>query len=98
VSHTNLASGIGLRFGTRALLALSRLTTQSAADGALPILRAATDPSVEGGQYYGPSGRKQHRGSPKQIPLVAGAANRSLGRNLWVQSTELTGVRYLAGD
>ncbi len=29
---------------------------QSAAMGALPTLRAATDPAVQGGQYYGPDG------------------------------------------
>src|SRR5262245_65850601 len=32
------------------------LITQTAAMGALPILRAATDPGAAGGQYYGPRG------------------------------------------
>src|SRR5690349_11515084 len=35
---------------------IAPLITQDAAHGALPQLRAATDPSVQGGQYYGPSG------------------------------------------
>lgn len=44
--------------GTGASNALIRLAgpyiTQPAADGALPMLRALTDPNVRGGQYYGP--------------------------------------------
>lgn len=98
VSHTNLVSGVGSRFATAPMKVLSRLFTQPAADGALPVLRAATDPAVEGGQYYGPSGRRQHRGPPKQIPLIPGAARRAVGRALWERSTELSGVRYLSGD
>ncbi len=98
VSHTNLGASVGLPVGTRAFLALSRVLTQSASAGALPILRAATDPTVEGGQYYGPAGRRQHRGEPRQVPLIAGAATRSVGRTLWDRSMELSGVRYLSGD
>ena len=33
--------------------------------GALPTLRAATDPGVIGGQYYGPDGFGEQRGYPK---------------------------------
>ena len=98
LSRTNLGAGIGIPVLSTLLMGLSRFLTQSAADGALPTLRAATDPAVEGGQYYGPSGRNQHRGPPKQIALVNGASRRSLGRELWQQSMALTGVRYLAGD
>ncbi len=97
VSHTNLGAGVRLPFGTGVLLAISRALTQSAAGGSLPILRAATDPRVEGGQYYGPAGRRQYRGQPKQVPLIAGAATRSVGRVLWDRSMELSGVRYLTG-
>ncbi len=97
ISHTNLGAGIAVPIVTGMLKGLSRLLTQSAADGALPILRAATDPAVEGGQYYGPAGRKQHRGPPKQLPLVNGASRRSLGRKLWDESMDLTDMRYLAG-
>lgn len=98
VSHTNLGAGTAIPVATRLLLLASRVATQPAVNGALPILRAATDEGVEGGQYYGPSGRRQHRGAPKQIPLVAGAAARPLGRRLWEQSMELSGVCYLTAD
>ncbi len=98
VTHTNLAASASVPLLTPVLLRLSRVLTQPATVGALPTLRAATDPAVEGGQYYGPSGRNQHRGRPKQIPLISGASRRSLGRTLWTQSMELTGVRYLIGE
>lgn len=97
VTDTNLAAGVAIPVLTPVLLRLSRVFTQSPTVGALPTLRAATDPTVEGGQYYGPSGRGQHRGAPHQIALVAGAAQRSLGRALWDRSVELSGVQYLAG-
>lgn len=32
--------------------------------GALPTLRAATDPAVRGGQYWGPDGFREMRGHP----------------------------------
>ena len=35
--------------------------------GALPTLRAATDPAVRGGQYYGPDGFGEQRGHPKLV-------------------------------
>src|SRR2546430_7033127 len=34
----------------------ARVISQNPAMGALPVLRAATDPGVAGGQYYGPGG------------------------------------------
>ncbi len=32
--------------------------------GALPTIRAAVDPGVEGGDYYGPDGFMEQRGHP----------------------------------
>jgi hypothetical protein len=49
----------------RALSAVfSPLFAQSAAMGALPTLRAATDPAAVGGQYYGPGGFRETRATP----------------------------------
>ncbi len=99
VTHTNLAGSAMLgSVLTPVAMAASRRLFQSAEQGALPILRAATDPAVEGGQYYGPGGPRQRRGAPKQIPFIEGVATRSHGRELWDRSMTLTGVRYLTGD
>jgi NAD(P)-dependent dehydrogenase (short-subunit alcohol dehydrogenase family) len=95
VTHTNLASSIDGGIRSRAVLGLSRLTTQSVAQGVLPILRAANDPTVEGGRYYGPSGWRQYRGAAVEIPLPASAVDPALGPELWTQSVSLSGVDYL---
>ena len=67
---------------------------QSAAMGALPTLRAATDPAVRGGQYYGPSGFAEQRGHPKLVNSSAQSHDENLQRRLWTVSEELTGVTF----
>ncbi len=43
-----------------------RFLSQSAAMGALPTLRAATDPAALGGQYYGPDGFRELARTPRR--------------------------------
>jgi NAD(P)-dependent dehydrogenase (short-subunit alcohol dehydrogenase family) len=71
---------------------------QEAAMGALPTLRAATDPSVLGGQYYGPDGVTQTRGYPTLVGSSKKSHDAALQRRLWAVSEELTGVVYPGGD
>jgi NAD(P)-dependent dehydrogenase (short-subunit alcohol dehydrogenase family) len=70
------------------------LMTQSAEMGALPTLRAATDPDVRGGQYYGPDGFGEQQGNPKLVKSSAQSHDEELQRRLWSVSEELTGVTY----
>lgn len=70
---------------------------QDAAMGALPVLRAATDPGVLGGQYYGPDGFAETRGYPKVVASSAQSHDAALQRRLWTVSEELTGVVYPIG-
>jgi NAD(P)-dependent dehydrogenase (short-subunit alcohol dehydrogenase family) len=74
--------------------AFNALLLQSAAMGALPTLRAATDPQVLGGQYFGPSGFLEARGYPKLVRSSAQSHDRDIQRRLWTISEELTGVAY----
>ncbi|MER7001131.1 oxidoreductase [Streptomyces sp. NPDC000410] len=67
---------------------------QSPDRGALPQLYAATDPSVEGGQFIGPDGKGELRGEPTQVGLSPAAADAETGRRLWELSERLTGVRF----
>ena len=67
---------------------------QPADQGALPSLRAATDPEVRGGQYYGPSGFQQMRGAPKLVRSTAASYDTAAQQRLWTVSQELTGVTY----
>lgn len=76
------------------LLVLGPVLFQSAEAGALPTLRAATDPTVEGGQYYGPDGFAEQRGHPKVVQSSAQSHDQELQQRLWTVSEELTGVRF----
>ena len=67
---------------------------QDPAMGALPSLRAATDPAVVGGQYFGPDGFAQTRGYPKVVASSRKSHDIDLQRRLWAVSEELTGVVY----
>ncbi|MBB4619649.1 oxidoreductase [Sphingomonas abaci] len=75
-----------------------RLFGQPARDGALPILRAATDPTVKGGMFYGPSGFMEARGSPVEASMSARAKDEVVRRRLWEETGRLTGVDLPAGS
>lgn len=66
----------------------------SAELGALPTLRAATDPSVKGGQYYGPDGFRELRGYPKLVGSSKQSKDVAIQERLWTVSEELTGVTF----
>ena len=92
-SNTELARNLPGIFKP-AIAVLGPLVFQSAAMGALPTLRAATDPDVEGGQYYGPDGLGEQRGHPKLVSSSAQSHDEDLQDRLWTVSEELTGVTY----
>jgi NAD(P)-dependent dehydrogenase (short-subunit alcohol dehydrogenase family) len=71
-----------------------RAFTQPADMGALPTLRAATDPGAQGGQYYGPDGLGELQGHPKVVKSSAQSHSEDIQRRLWSLSEELTGVTY----
>ncbi|MFJ4656584.1 oxidoreductase [Nocardia sp. NPDC088792] len=74
---------------------ISRLFMQSTEMGALPTLRAATDPAVRGGEYFGPTGHA--KGYPVLAEPVARAQDPEAAARLWEESERLTGVRYRFG-
>ena len=73
----------------------SRLApNQGAAMGALPTLRAATDPAVAGGDYYGPAGLGEFAGPPRLVRSSSRSHDEAAQRRLWSVSEELTGVTF----
>ncbi|MBL7495941.1 SDR family oxidoreductase [Frankia sp. CNm7] len=66
----------------------------SAHKGALPILRAAVDPSTKGGEYYGPSGLLKMTGRPVVVSSNAASRDPKTAQRLWELSETLTGVTY----
>jgi NAD(P)-dependent dehydrogenase (short-subunit alcohol dehydrogenase family) len=94
-SNTELARNIPL--GNQVFQVIAPLIAQSAAMGALPTLRAATDPGVLGGQYFGPDGFGQQRGYPKVVGSTRASHDADAQRRLWAVSEELTGVVFPVG-
>jgi NAD(P)-dependent dehydrogenase (short-subunit alcohol dehydrogenase family) len=73
----------------------SRLVpNQDAVHGALPTVRAATDPAAAGGDYYGPSGFGEFAGPPVRVKSSARSHDASAARQLWAISEQLTGVTF----
>lgn len=73
---------------------IMNLIMQEAAMGALPTLYAATAPDVKGGDYYGPDGFQEMRGYPKKVDSSKESKDVGIARQLWVESENLTGVRF----
>ncbi len=62
--------------------------------GAMPTLRAATDPKVVGGEYFGPSGLYELRGAPITVGSSKRARSAESAKRLWEVSETLTGVHF----
>lgn len=73
----------------------TRLFAQKPETGALPALRAATDPEVQSGDYYGPGGYQELGGAPKKVDCSPLAKDAVLAARFWLVSEQATGVRYL---
>jgi hypothetical protein len=75
---------------------LAPIIIQPDAAGALPTLYAATSPDAEGGEYIGPDGFQEFKGSPVVVRPRPQALDETVGKRLWTVSEELTGVVYRA--
>lgn len=73
---------------------LDRFLSQTAAMGALPTLRAATDPNAHGGDYFGPSGLGEQKGHPVEVDSNSRSQDIADAKRLFDVSVELTGVDY----
>ena len=74
--------------------AMGQPIAQQPQSGALPTLRAATDPAARGGEYYGPDGWLEFKGHPHRVSSSARSHDEQAQRRLWQESERLTGVRY----
>ena len=73
---------------------VTRIIGQPAALGAWPLLMAATDPSLTGGEYVGPSGIRGLRGRPKLVGMTRAARDEELARDLWAASESAIGTTF----
>ena len=87
-TETNLQEHSGsIRF-------LNRFFAQGPPMGALPTLYAATEPGVNGAEYYGPSGFMEMNGSPKKVKSNKRSHDQNVAERLWNISEDLTGVHF----
>ncbi|MXR53063.1 SDR family NAD(P)-dependent oxidoreductase [Halovenus sp. WSH3] len=84
--------------GSRLRLAMMKVANavlaQSAQAGALPMLYAATHSEITGGEYVGPGGFANMRGTPELQESSDRSYDESSAQRLWTVSEELTGVEY----
>ena len=73
---------------------LQPLMSQSAAEGALPTLFAATATAAEPGGYYGPNGFYELKGPPAAARIMPQAKDFASAAMLWDVSATLTGVSF----
>jgi NAD(P)-dependent dehydrogenase (short-subunit alcohol dehydrogenase family) len=73
---------------------LARRTGMTAAQGALPQLRAACDPAARGGEFYAP--RFGNSGPAVRRPVLRPGISRAIER-LWAVSERETGIKLEVG-
>ena len=94
LSHSDLQTrtvreGGGGRLGTF-FVGVTERRGMDPAEGAMPQLRAATDPAARGGEFYGP--RFVNTGRAVRVPVLRPGREKAI-RTLWAFSERETGVR-----
>lgn len=83
------------RYFPKLIRPLGGLFLQKQDIGALPVLFAALDPSLKGGEYIGPDGFQEMRGNPKIVSSDEYSHRTDIAERLWTVSEEMTQVSYL---
>jgi NAD(P)-dependent dehydrogenase (short-subunit alcohol dehydrogenase family) len=98
ISKTNiLVNGPGTKnLQAIVLRILAPIMIQPDDAGALPTLYATTSPDAKSGEYIGPDGFQEFKGSPVVVQPRPQALDEAVGKRLWTVSEELTGVVYSA--
>jgi len=68
----------------------------SAEEGALPTLRAATDPNAASMDYFGPEGWLELARGARKVRASRNARDEGLGAKLWLVSESMTGCTLLS--
>ena len=90
---TNLGRYMEGKLIYKILYPIFKMISQDQAQGALPQIRASVDPSVKGGEYYGPDGKNEYKGYPVVVPSNEASHNLNDAAKLWEESGKLTGVK-----
>ena len=87
-----VARGPGLESEQGRRWAANKAQFQTAAQGALPTLFAATAPDAQGGAYYGPVGEQEMRGPLGLATIPPAARDGEAAARLWNITEEITGT------
>jgi len=89
-TKTNLVRHSG--FFVQAII--TNILAQKVEIGTLPILRAATDTSVKGGEYFGPTKMGEMHGYPELVKSSDKSYDKGLAEKLWKVSENLTQIHF----
>jgi NAD(P)-dependent dehydrogenase (short-subunit alcohol dehydrogenase family) len=91
-SKTNLDRHVKGRFIFKILMPFMGGMMMDQDQGALSQIRAAVDPNVKGGEYYGP--HKNMKGWPVVVESNEASHSKEDARKLWEFSEEVTGIKF----
>ncbi|HLL94467.1 MAG TPA: oxidoreductase [Spirosoma sp.] len=77
---------------------LGSLFLQPAEKGALPVLYAALEKDLKGGEFIGPDGFQEMRGYPTRVDSDEYSKDEDVAQRLWKASEALTKVAYLKAE
>lgn len=70
------------------------LMAQNVSMGALPLLRAATEPNLKGAEFFGPTKMNELKGFPEVVKSSETSYNTVLAKKLWDLSEQITAFKY----
>ncbi len=76
------------------VLAFMSTVSQPADKGALPVLMAALQPGLHGGEYFGPTKKREMKGPPGPAKISSKALDEDVAKKLWQRSEELVNFTY----
>jgi len=91
-SGLQLDKGLGAKI-QRGVYRITGIFAQSASRGAEPLVMAATDPHLHGGEYLGP---KRLYGTPQVLKSSKDSYDETAANKLWEISEAVTGITYHA--
>ena len=94
---TNLQAHTGNPISSAVMAIANRVVAQSATQGALPTLFAATQ-DLPSGSYIGPDGFQETRGHPTLVGRSAAATDVDTATALWTASENLTSTTFPSTD
>lgn len=89
-TKTNLQANSGFLMS----VILNNILAQNVTIGTLPILRAATEENLKGGEYFGPTKTMEMRGYPELVKSSDKSYDKDLAKKLWEVSEKLTNSKY----